>query len=87
MPNQNSLKPFILALLAALGIVLVTLVIAAMLSASGGSSSNGISAYAGGVSAQLTYVLIAGFPVLAAVLFLALRKVFKKRPDRGIPPK
>lgn len=76
MPNQNTFKSFVVALLFTVAIGIAALLIALAVSLSG-TSDNGISAYAGGISQRFVNFLLLALPVVFIFAFFISRKMFK----------
>ncbi|MDQ2920082.1 MAG: hypothetical protein M3R52_00485 [Acidobacteriota bacterium] len=72
------MKSFLAALLVTIGIAIVALLIALVMSISG-SSSNGIGAYAGGISQKFVSVLVLALPVIFAGVFFIFRRALDRR--------
>ena len=73
MPNQNTLKAFFIAFLVTVGVAVAAILVAIVVSTSG-SRSNGIGAYAGGVSSRFIGLLALALPVIFAMVFLIFRR-------------
>ena len=73
MPNQNTLKAFLVAFLATVVVAVVAILVAAVVSASG-RSAGGIGAYAGGVSSSFINLLAIALPALFVIAFLIFRR-------------
>ena len=76
MPNHNTLKPALVALLVTIVIAAALLLIVLAVSLSG-SSAYGINAYAGGISQRFVDFLILALPVIFVFAFFISRKMFK----------
>jgi hypothetical protein len=72
----NTLKSFLVSLLVTIVIAIAALLVALVMSTSG-SSANGISAYAGGISQRFISILLLSLPVIFVVVFLISRRAFR----------
>ncbi len=76
MPNQHTLKSFLVAFLITIVIAVAALLIA-LVASTIGSEANGLGAYAGGISQRFVSVLVLALPVIFVIAFFIFRRAFR----------